>query len=427
MSKYDPRLLGAKCDTCALGSKGWIRNGCSIDDTGEPVEGKGNFELWEQWAPVSSEDFNKEPIPGFAANICAVGALPGEEEVREGRPFVGKSGAELNRGMQAAGLFRRHVSLINEIDCKPPGLATGAYERVSSKIDGARRKLRDYLVQAGLKKADASDKARSKYPHPTDSCRPRLMKELEAYDCIVTLGGTATTAVTGSRAAITSVAGDAHVIELNGRQVRHIATYHPSFVLQAPGHREEFINHLGRALRFFTTGLNWAPFNARLAESPEDLKAWFALMRKRGVPFFAVDCETSKDDPIRARIDLIQFGTDDVMGPKEAGRILYPAEAIAVRFVSVEDGSAIPSWLMEEYVNVFRPILEDRTICKVGHNILGFDLVVFLHTWGIKMRGVLDTIFLARTAWPDQRKGLKPVGRRVTDVGRWEQENAKRD
>ena len=66
---YDPRYQGARCDLCILAA---VR-------VGGPVPPELN--------------------PG--ARFALVGEGPGEEEVRQNRPFVGASGRELDIGLTA--------------------------------------------------------------------------------------------------------------------------------------------------------------------------------------------------------------------------------------------------------------------------------------------------------------------------------------
>src|ERR1700689_4270430 len=49
-----------------------------------------------------------------------VGEAPGEEEERQGRPFVGPSGNELNRMLGEAGISRSECFITNLIRVRPP-------------------------------------------------------------------------------------------------------------------------------------------------------------------------------------------------------------------------------------------------------------------------------------------------------------------
>ncbi len=53
------------------------------------------------------------------ARIVVVGEAPGEQEDREGRPFVGRAGQLLDRLLEEAGLAREAVWITNVVKCRP--------------------------------------------------------------------------------------------------------------------------------------------------------------------------------------------------------------------------------------------------------------------------------------------------------------------
>jgi DNA polymerase I-like protein with 3'-5' exonuclease and polymerase domains/uracil-DNA glycosylase len=61
------------------------------------------------------------PTGPCPARIMIVGEAPGENEEREGVPFVGASGEELNRMLQEAGIMRSECFLTNVVRVRPPG------------------------------------------------------------------------------------------------------------------------------------------------------------------------------------------------------------------------------------------------------------------------------------------------------------------
>lgn len=61
------------------------------------------------------------PTGPAPARIMIVGEAPGDQEEREGAPFVGASGMELSRMLQEAGILRGTCFLTNVIRIKPPG------------------------------------------------------------------------------------------------------------------------------------------------------------------------------------------------------------------------------------------------------------------------------------------------------------------
>ena len=59
-----------------------------------------------------------EGDPG--ARLMFIGEGPGQEEDRQGRPFVGRSGELLTRMIAAIGLERSQVYICNIVKCRPP-------------------------------------------------------------------------------------------------------------------------------------------------------------------------------------------------------------------------------------------------------------------------------------------------------------------
>ena len=62
-------------------------------------------------------------VPGEGdphARLMFIGEGPGQEEDRQGRPFVGRSGELLTRMIHAIGLERSEVYICNIVKCRPP-------------------------------------------------------------------------------------------------------------------------------------------------------------------------------------------------------------------------------------------------------------------------------------------------------------------
>lgn len=55
------------------------------------------------------------------ARVLLVGEAPGAQEDATGRPFVGRAGQALDGALDAAGLPRATVAVINILKCRPPG------------------------------------------------------------------------------------------------------------------------------------------------------------------------------------------------------------------------------------------------------------------------------------------------------------------
>ena len=55
------------------------------------------------------------------AEIMLVGEGPGEQEDKQGKPFVGRAGQLLDRMLAAIGLDRTKVFIVNMVPWRPPG------------------------------------------------------------------------------------------------------------------------------------------------------------------------------------------------------------------------------------------------------------------------------------------------------------------
>jgi DNA polymerase len=56
----------------------------------------------------------------IGAELCFIGEAPGEDEDRQGKPFVGAAGQLLTRIIAACGLKREEVYICNTLKCRPP-------------------------------------------------------------------------------------------------------------------------------------------------------------------------------------------------------------------------------------------------------------------------------------------------------------------
>ena len=66
------------------------------------------------------------------ADLMFVGEGPGQEEDRQGRPFVGRAGELLTKMILAMGLTRADVYIANTVKCRPPGNREPAPDEVAA-------------------------------------------------------------------------------------------------------------------------------------------------------------------------------------------------------------------------------------------------------------------------------------------------------
>ncbi len=131
------------------------------------------------------------------ADLVFVGEGPGREEDLRGEPFVGRSGALLDRlVLEEIGLTRDRFYIANTVKCRPPA-------------------NRDPL------------------PAEVAACRPYLEAQLELIDpkVIVTLGNFATKLLLDTAEGITKLRGRTY----RYRRSTLVPTFHPAAVLRGGG------------------------------------------------------------------------------------------------------------------------------------------------------------------------------------------------
>lgn len=138
------------------------------------------------------------------AKLLIVGEGPGDNEDKQGRPFVGRAGELLEKMLEAIGLAREDVYIANTVKCRPTSLEDG--------------------------------KLRNRAPNPAEmaNCRPYLDEQIEILmpDVILALGAPAAKSFLGPKFAISQGRGQwyegPHGISL-------MVTYHPAYVLRQGG------------------------------------------------------------------------------------------------------------------------------------------------------------------------------------------------
>lgn len=140
------------------------------------------------------------------AQLMFVGEGPGEEEDRQGRPFVGKAGQLLDRILEAAGIPRERVYITNVVKCRPPGNRTPL-------PDEARACTRRWLVKE---------------------------IELVSPQIIVPLGAVAAEFFLGEKVSITKVRGQ----WFDWQGIRVFPMFHPAYLLRNPSRAPGSPKHL---------------------------------------------------------------------------------------------------------------------------------------------------------------------------------------
>jgi len=130
------------------------------------------------------------------ARLVLIGEGPGEEEDRQGKPFVGRAGQLLTKMLESVGISRDEVYICNIVKCRPPG-------------------------------------NRNPEPDEIAACAPFLAGQLAAMrpDIIGALGTFAAQTLLRTKEPISRLRGQLHPY---GHAVL-IPTFHPAFLLRNPG------------------------------------------------------------------------------------------------------------------------------------------------------------------------------------------------
>ncbi|MEY4429024.1 MAG: hypothetical protein RLZZ182_1713, partial [Pseudomonadota bacterium] len=148
------------------------------------------------------------------AQWMLVGEAPGEQEDRQGEPFVGRAGQLLDRMLMAVGLTRaeappdEQVFIANVIKCRPPG-------------------------------------NRNPQPEEVAQCEPFLLRQVELVKprLILAMGRFAVQSLLKSSEPIGKLRGRVH--DYHG--VPLVVTYHPAYLLRNPADKALVWDDLCRA------------------------------------------------------------------------------------------------------------------------------------------------------------------------------------
>ncbi len=155
------------------------------------------------------------PDGSYDTGIVFVGEAPGENEDNKGRPFVGRSGQILEGMMHDAGFSRSDVLITNTVKCRPPN---------------NRDPTKEEMV----------------------ACRPFLESELYDAELVIGLGKSACRDLMGYEGKMDEIVNVPITINIRGRDVNFIPTYHPAATIYNKNARTELrrtIETVGEMLR----------------------------------------------------------------------------------------------------------------------------------------------------------------------------------
>jgi DNA polymerase len=138
----------------------------------------------------------------LAADILVIGEAPGEDEDRQGEPFVGRAGQLLTQMLRAIGLDRDTVFIANILKCRPP---------------------------------------ENRDPHAAEmeQCLPFLQRQIELVQpgLILVVGGVAAHNLLNTDEPVGKLRGRVHYY--GERQIPLVVTYHPAYLLRSPAQKRK--------------------------------------------------------------------------------------------------------------------------------------------------------------------------------------------
>lgn len=159
------------------------------------------FEAMNEADVPYKDPANAVYFDGSISPVMFVGEAPGEDEVIQKKPFVGRSGQLLQGMLDAAGIKRSRVYVTNAIVWRPP---------------------------------------QNRTPLPTEisAMRPYLLKHIELIKpkILIFVGGIATRCFNDSAVAISRIRGRWSSSSLCPNIM---SIFHPSFLLRSPTHKKE--------------------------------------------------------------------------------------------------------------------------------------------------------------------------------------------
>jgi DNA polymerase len=132
------------------------------------------------------------------AQMMFIGEGPGRDEDIQGRPFVGRAGALLDKMIGAINMDRGSVYIANIVKCRPPDNRTPT-------------------------------------PMESQTCMRYLMRQIELIKpaVLVGLGATPLREFAGSSTGITKIRGSWQIINVGGKELPFMPTFHPAYVLRS--------------------------------------------------------------------------------------------------------------------------------------------------------------------------------------------------
>lgn len=326
------------------------------------------------------------PIP---ARVMLVGEAWGENEDREGIPFVGQSGQELNRMLHEAGIMRSECFTTNVVNYRPANNDLANWIAFKKKdITPAHVKLKDRWVLPIVVQGYQSLLAE------IDAVRPNI---IVAFGNLALWALTGETAVTKWRGSLLRGSFDTAAFQdgPNGTPTfpKVIPTYHPAAILYQWSWRAAALNDLRRVKRHMESREivkpDWKFVIKPSFEQVRSILVWLWYTLEGGVPLW------------------IDFDLETRSGHITCAGLSWTREdAICIPFMCNESREGY--WMEEQeswIIYMLYTILTNPRVRVRGQNLL-YDAQYTYKHWHFIPRVVQDTMISQHSVFSDQPKAL---------------------
>lgn len=348
------------------------------------------------------------PEGNLNADVVILGESPGEQEVNQGRPFIGPSGKLLD-------LFLKQVDLceVDKIACDVFNAfsdKTVPLTRISSFVTNVIMcKPRTATIEGkGTLNPDQILKEASKH------CRSRLISELKLVNpkAIIALGNASLEALTGTTG-ITRRRGAVHFSDEFNAWV--VPTLHPAFLLRGQERQGQLVlADIKRGFKLAHEGwkddrkvLLFNPSPSEESDRVKELILWLQYQQTRVDPL-TIDVETTKHDAHNAMLKTIALAS------------LHEDYSVALPLPWTPESNILSNEAWSLIIPELSKLLATQRP-KIGHNLTAFDLPV-LAKHNLPLNGpIYDTLVISHVLEPDIPHDLGSMVSYKLDVAPWKE------
>lgn len=315
------------------------------------------------FCPVPTETHGTDDLVGVVSDH------PDLTDIDNGRPLCGNFGSVLQSAIDAIGVPRQRLRLINAVACRPS----------AGDLKGAVRQTNN------SNRRHAKDLDQDLMLTPMAACKPRLISDLQGLKYIIAMGDHAMKEVRGHAHSIDAMRGTCETLHPSWAQggVKVAYTIHPSRVMADGIFKPVFNRDIAKAFRFFRGQLNWQDPEIIICSSVEEAEYGFKRLREEAHsdPIVAYDVETEGKWALYSRLRCISF----------ANRTF----SMVIPFLSI-DGVTRPMdrQSLNRCARLVRDHLENPPWKLIGHNAGVYDRLCIEHHFNITPKLYSDTILL---------------------------------